>query len=416
MLSELNIRNVAVIKKARIPFNSGLNVITGETGAGKTILVSSIDAVLGERTSRDLIRAGEEKAQITALFEKIGSQAKRALAELGYEDDDDSLIITREITITGKSTCRINDTPVTVSALKELAPYLIHIHGQRDTLQLLEHNRHLQWIDLYAGLDGEQAEYRFFYDRMRSLENQLREYEMDEAEKAQRMDMLRFQVDEIESASLEDPEEEELLHTQRKLILGGEKVRDGLVRAYQALRGADSPGAIDFIDEAKEAVSDVSDLIGSFSVMEERIEGIGYDLAEYAAEIRETLEELELDPQELETIERRLDIIYRLKKKYGGSIPAILEHYENAALELARVEDSEHQIEKMTEELEYLKKECFIKAKILSEKRRESTTDFLRKVKQELIFLDMSKVELSVRQDTTDLTPVGVDDVEFLAF
>lgn len=415
MLVQLYIENVAVIRKASIRLGPGLNVFTGETGAGKTILISAIDAVLGERTSREIIRTGEDRAMISALFDDLPVDVLAKLRELGYSDDEGALLITREITAAGKTGCKIGGMPATTSILREVASRLIHIHGQRDSGQLLQGEQHIRLIDAFGELDGELEQYGKTYCRLQEIREELDSLGMDDAQKAQRIDMLTFQIGEIEAAGLEDEEEEENLLARRKVIRNSEKILEGLSAAYHALTGGEDGAGIEALfDDLTDGISSVSEYIERFVPMTSRIREIGYELGEFTREIRDYLDEFEFDPQELNGIEYRLDTISKLKRKYGASISEVKSFCENARQELESIGTSDRRMEQLTAELQSVTEEAQKQADKLSAKRKKVAKEFTLQVERELVFLDMSSVKLSVKHNIKPLSRNGRDDMELL--
>ena len=412
MLTRLYIQNVAVIRKAEIRLGAGLNVFTGETGAGKTILISAIDAVLGERTARDMIRTGEEKAMVSAFFEDISPRALETLRELGYDEDEGGVLITRELSASGKSTSKINGMPATASILKQISSLLIHIHGQRDAAQLLSPERHMEMIDSFGRLEPLLEEYRAAYQRLRELEGEIQRLTMDDKQKAQRMDMLTFQIGEIEAAGLDDPDEEEELLARKKLIGSSEKVLDALSAAYSALKGEEEREGIDVLfDQLTGGVSVAGEYLASLAPMVARLEEIGYELEEFAAELRDTLDGFEFDPQEQSDIEYRLDQLYRLKRKYGEDISAILEFCQNAREELEQITTGEERLARLNTRRQQLLQQAEKLAGELTARREKAATDFMARVEEELAFLDMGGVKLSARREEKPLAPDGADSI-----
>ena len=413
MLTRLYIKNVAVIKEAAIALAPGFNVLTGETGAGKTVLVSSINAVLGERTSRDIIRIGEEKAVVTALFEDVSDEARKVLESLGYEDEDGTVLISREITTAGKNICRIGGMPATTAILREVASCLLQIHGQRDTSQLLSADKHLALIDSLAETKRPMTEYIVAYNKLCELRREQEALDIDESEKARRMDMLRYQIEEIEAAELDDENEEDELAARRRMVQGSERIRQGLAQAYSALQGGNEhPGINSLATELTGGVGEAADFVETFAAMNGRIDEIIIELEEFTADIREALDEFDFDPQELDAIERRLDIIYKLKRKYGDSIADILEHYRAACEELENMSFSEKRIAAVEKEIANTQKDVMAQAKIISEKRLTAANDLTQKVEAELAFLDMQGVKLSVNHAEHAPRDNGIDEIE----
>jgi len=412
MLTRLYIQNVAVIRKAEIQLNPGLNVFTGETGAGKTILISAIDAVLGERAARDMIRTGEEKATVSAYFENISPRALETLRELGYDEDEGGVLITRELTTSGKSVCKINGMPATASILKQISSLLIHIHGQRDGTQLLSPERHIEMIDSYGRLEPLLAEYRVAYQRLRDLEAEIQRLAMDDQQKAQRIDLLTFQIKEIEAAELDDPNEEDELLARKKLISSSEKVLEALSAAYSALKGDEEREGIDVLfDQLTSGVGVAEEYLPALAPMAARLEEMGYELEEFAAELRDTLDNFEFDPQELSDIEYRLDQLYKLKRKYGPNIPAILEFCQKAREELEQITTGEERLARLNAQREEALKQAKKLAAELTARRQQAAAEFIQRVEEELAFLDMGGVRLFAQREEKPLSPDGADSI-----
>jgi len=412
MLTRLFIQNIAVIAEASITPGAGLNVLTGETGAGKTVLISSIEAVLGERTPRDIIRTDEEKATVSALFEDISPNAAKALGGMGFEDDDGAVLISREMTASGKNTFRINGMPATLSMLREIAPLLIHIHGQRDAMQLLESKLHLDMIDNFAGLETEA--YTEAYGKLKKLEAERDGLHMDESQKARRIDMLKFQIAEIEAADLEDENEKDELLARRRMIQGSERIREGLADAYAALRGDDnSDGITGLMRQLDSGISQAAQYVDNFGEIKNRVGEISFELEDFAADIRTALDEFEFDPREIDRVEIRLDTINKLERKYGGSITEILAHYRSASDELLRVNSNEKLLEAVTAQAQEMLIETQELAAALTKRRLAAAAELIRLVEDELCFLDMPGVKLSIEHKLCELGAAGGDDIEF---
>ncbi len=415
MLSELYIDNIAIIEAASIQFEKGFNIFTGETGAGKSILIDAINAVLGERTSRDLIRTGATKASVTALFTDISDSVRAKLISLGYEPDEDgSLLISREVTTDGRANCRIYAKPATVSMLRELGEQLIDIHGQHDSRSLLDTDKHTRFIDAFGNLHPLLEQYTTHYIQLREIERRLQSISTDESDKARRIDLLTYQIGEIEEAALEPGEEENLL-AERKRINNASRIIEALGIAYESLAGGDgAEGASRLIGEAGRALVDISPVCEEVADTGRRIDEISIELEEFAHDLRLMLDEFEYDPRNLDKIEHRLDLIYRLKKKYGSSTEEILRFLENAQQELAEIELSDGLIQKLTVQREHTLKAATDAAEQLSLRRDEVSAEFSRRVKDELWFLDMPNVEFTVQNDKVDLRASGIDSIQFL--
>lgn len=414
MLTQLFIENIAVIEKAAIQFGGGLNVFTGETGAGKSILIDSINAVLGARTSRDLVRTGAGRAVVSALFTEIGHAAAQALARLGFETEEGSVLLQREISAEGKSACRIDGRPATAAILREAGAALINIHGQHDNQALLQPERHIDFVDAYGGLEALRADYGQCFRDYLALQKQLQSLQMDEGDKARRIDLLRFQIEDIESAALTPDEEEELLARRRK-IQNAEKITESLAAAHAALDGdGESEGGVSALSVAADCMQIAAAYIEELAEPAGRVQEMVYELQECAADLADYLEESEYDPAELDRIESRLDVIFRLKKKYGGSTEKILAYLESAREELMGIETADEQVEKLTEQLHEVKRTLTGKANTLSEARRRAYTALLDGIAEELRFLDMPHVRMSARHEQVAFGASGADEIEFL--
>lgn len=415
MLSELFIDNVAIIEEASIRFEKGLNIFTGETGAGKSILIDAINAVLGERTSRDLIRSGASKASVTALFTGISESLRVKLSELGYEPEEDgSLLISREVTTDGRANCRIYSKPATVSMLRELGEHLINIHGQHDSRSLLDADKHTRFIDSFGGLTPLLNEYTDCYIALREIEKRLDSISTDEAEKARRIDLLTYQINEIEEAALE-PGEEETLISERKRINNATRILEALNAAYESLSGADgAEGAAGLVGEAGRLLTEIAPVCEEIADTAQRMEEISMELSEFLHDIGLILDEFEYDPHNLDKIEHRLDQIYRLKKKYGASVEDILEYLDNVRSELMEIELSDELLQSLTVKRTQMLEDARRAANVLSARRDEVSDEFAHRVKEELRFLDMPNVEFTIHNEKGALRENGIDNVQLL--
>lgn len=412
MLSQLSITNIAVIQKAEIGFENGFNVFTGETGAGKSILIGAIGAVLGARTSKELIRTGESKASVTALFTRLSDSVCEKLAQLGVESDGE-LLIERDITA-DSTVCRINGKLTTVSMLKNIASLLIHIHGQQDSQLLALPETHLGFVDMFGELQPMIEDYRISFDKMCEIKHALSKIETDDAAKARKIDLLQYQIDEIRAASLTDGEEEELT-ARKKLIKNAEHLTELLYGCKTQLDGSDEQqGAVSLIEQAAEQLSQAARYIDELADAAKTAESFGYELEDISQQIRQQLDMLEFDPNELNDIEERLDTISRLKKKYGGSIAEILEFCEDAEKQLDEITFSEQRIEKLKTELAEAREEAEQKANTLTDSRKEAAKRFIEEVKAQLRDLDMPAAQMDIQFDTRPLCENGADEAEFL--
>lgn len=413
MLSQLSIQNIAVIQSAQIIFENGLNVFTGETGAGKSILIGAIGAVLGSRTSKDLIRTGEKKASVTALFTKLSDSVCQKLSDLGIDAQDHELIIEREIT-TDSTVCRVNGKLSNVSMLKNIGTLLIHTHGQQDSQLLASEETHLQFVDSYGELQSLIEEYTQYYHAFCAIEKKLALIETDEAAKARRIDLLKYQIDEINACRLTDGEEEELV-SRRKVIRNAENLSELLFRCRQNLSGADdNQGIISLLSDTAEALSNAGNYLDDLSQVAQTVSGFQYELEDISQQLRDQLDSLEFDPRELDNIEERLDAISRLKKKYGENIAEILSFCEKCQQELDEIELSEHTIQKLQQELAKAKESANIFAKKLTRERYVAAADLIDSVKSELRDLDMPSVQMDIAMRKKGLSENGVDEAEFL--
>lgn len=415
MLSQLYIENIAVIQKATINFTAGLNVFTGETGAGKTILMSAINAVLGARTYREIIRSGETQATVSALFTQIPPQVASEIAKLGYPVQDGQLVISRDLDVdSSKGGCRIDGRPATTAVLRSIAGLLINIHGQRDSQELLSLEKHLQFIDSFGNLEEALVRYREAYQKMAGIGERLGAVQMDESYKLQRMDILQYQTQEIEAAALEEGEEETLT-AQRTIIRNAKKITEVLGSMYRLLQGdAQQEGLIAAIGMLQKELDTATSYIEALGEYSEQIGESVYNLEELGVTVRSALDEYNFHPKQLEEIENRLDTIYRLKKKYGGSIAEILAFYEKISLELQDLTLSDELLEQLKEEMAEAKAQAESLAGVLSGLRQKAAGNFAAQVMAELADLDMPSAVLSVAHTPKELGPTGSDTMELL--
>lgn len=415
MLSNLYIENIAVIEKTNIDFSKGMNVLTGETGAGKSIVIDAINAVLGKRSSRGLIRSGEDKAFVSARFDELSELAERKLRALGFDAEDGSLILSRELTASGKNNCRINSRPCAVSALKEIGEYLISIHGQNDNLELMNPSLHIVYIDALADNAKRLSSYRAVYKELKAVESQLSEKENDEAERLSRIDLLSFQISELEDADV-TVGEYDALDLERTALNNKEKITKELMKALMALDGdgEDTDGALRMLDDASSSLISVCRYLDSLEGISDRLSSALYELQEVSDEIRSAADDIDASPQRLEEIEERLDLLYRLKKKYGETEEEMLSYLDAARKELSYLNDYACNREQLEKKREKLSAECEKLAEELSSVRREAAKSFASSVESEMAFLDMPHVRLEVKQERTELNSRGFDRIEFL--
>ena len=413
MLKTLYIENIAVIEKSSIDFSGGLNVLTGETGAGKSIIIDAINAIMGQRTSKDIIRTGETSAFVSAQFESINKSAQKALEELGFVLEDDALIVQRTLSQSGKNVCKINGRPATVSMLRELSKYLINIHGQHESYELFSPETHLGYIDSYGGCDELIAGYRAKYSRYKIIQKKLNEANSDESERLREIDLLQFQSKELFDADVQAGEEERL-EAERTALMNVEKIASLLNKARLMLDGEDSDGGVESIDIAASAMQSAASYNPEYEELSNSLTDIYYNLRDCAEGITDAIDNLESDPERLEEIEERFDLLNRLTRKYNCSadeLPAIAEQMQTRLEELLNFDKNR---DDLIEACEKAKAEAFESAGKLSRKRRSAAKTFAEKVREEMRFLNMPNVELIPQFQTTELTNDGIDKVELL--
>lgn len=415
MLSQLYIENIAVIRQATIDFQKGFHVFTGETGAGKTILISAINAVLGGRTFKEIIRTGERRACVSALFTEIPASLAEKIGELGYPLEEGQLLVQREIDLTGKGQCRLDGRPATAAMLREVCSLLIDIHGQHDNQELLSAEKHLGFLDSFGAYRKELEDYAKAYAQRMACADRLEKLQMDESYKLQRMDILQFQLKEIGDAKLTDGEEEQLTE-QQKRIKNAERITESLGTIYTLLNGdgEELRGVLEALEEISTELDTAAKYLPDFTQYGDKLNDAYYMLEELGSTARDTLEEADFDPRQLDAIESRLDTIYRLKKKYGGSIAEILAYYDKISEEYNTLELSDEMVEKLRVELERAEKDLRQAAKALTARRMEAAGEFVKRVEKELAYLDMGGVRFSISRKEKAFGPNGTDEMEFL--
>ena len=412
MLSSLQIENVAVIQKAEVHFKPGLNVLTGETGAGKSILIDSINAILGNRTSKDLVRTGASKAVIRAAFEQVPDAVLNSLEKAGYERSD-ALMLSREITAEGKSTCRINGMPATASVLRELCGGLININGQHDSVGLLNPARHLGILDDYAQNDAEFQEYYVLYRELVRIKRELDAMITDEAEKQRKIDLLSYQVQEIEDAGL-TAGEEQTLESRRKILANASAIRDKIAQSYALLSGDDeSSGAVDLLGEASHAIDAAAQLDDALAAASSQLLDLYYNAKDVAADLIGRLDSYDTNDAELDEIEQRLDLIYKLKRKYGDTVEDVIEFGQNAREELERIQSSQERHDHLQAEKRRLYTLAREKAEALTQTRLHAFEALNKRISGTLDFLNMPGVRMTLRHTRGPLASHGQDSIEF---
>ena len=410
MLSLLHIENIAVIESADISFDRGFNVLTGETGAGKSIVIDAISAILGERAYRDMIRTGTERASVRAVFTEVPEL--KWFSENGVEYDPET-VISREIHLDGKNICRVNGVLVNVTILHKLGIQLINIHGQHDSAALFDEENHLAFLDSFAENEALRQDYGEKYEAVAKLRRQINALTMDESEKLRRMETLKYQIAEIEKAELETGEDE-ALEERRKVLQNAEKLSNGMETAVECLYGGDeSDGAAGLLAQAEYALARLSKFSDTFSELHDRVSDLMYQVQDAAEEVRDARDSLSYSADELEQIESRLDVIHKLRRKYGTTCEDILSYLDRAKAELDEIEFADDHLERLKKNLKKAEKAAWDAAKILRENRRETAKTMSERILSELSQLDMPRVQFSCEFKETELTTLGADFVAF---
>ena len=412
MLSSLQIENVAVIQKANVHFEKGLNVLTGETGAGKSILIDSINAILGNRTSKDLVRTGAAKAVIRAAFDDVPEAVLDSLEKAGYERSS-ALMLSREITAEGKSSCRINGMPATAAVLRELCGGLININGQHDSVGLLNPAHHEGILDAYAQNRAEYQDYYAVYRELVKVKRELDAQITDESEKQRRIDLLSYQVQEIDDAAL-TAGEEQTLESRRKVLANASTIRDKIAQCYALLSGDDeTPGAVDLLGEASNAVDAAAQLDGELSASAGQLLDLYYNAKDAAADLIGRLDAYDTTDAELDEIEQRIDLIYKLKRKYGDTVEDILAFGEKARQELSLIQSSQERVEHLQAEQHRLYVLAREKAETLTQTRLKAFEELNKRISGTLDFLNMPGVRMALHHARGPLASHGQDSIEF---
>lgn len=412
MLSSLQIENVAVIQKAEVHFEPGLNVLTGETGAGKSILIDSINAILGNRTSKDLVRTGASKAVIRAAFEQVPSAVLDKLEQSGYERSE-ALLLSREITAEGKSSCRINGMPATAAVLRDLCGGLININGQHDSVGLLNPAHHLGILDDYAQNRTVFQEYYTLYRKLVQVKRELDALITDKAEKQRKIDLLQYQVQEIEDAGL-TAGEEQTLENRRKVLSNASAIRDRLAQSYALLSGSDdAAGAVDLLGETSNAVDAAAQLDPALTAAAGQLLDLYYNAKDVAADLIGRLDAYDTNDAELDEVEQRLDLLYRLKRKYGSTVEDVIAFGQKAREELDSIQHSQQRYDALQAEKLRLYEKARGKAEVLTQTRLKAFEELNTRISGTLDFLNMPGVRMTLRHTRGPLASHGQDSVEF---
>lgn len=410
MLDLLHIENIAIIEQADISFRPGFNVLTGETGAGKSIVIDALSAVLGQRASRELIRTGADHAFVSAVFSGIPQGLG---ADLGVADAEEWLL-QREIYVDGKNVCRLNGRPMTVTQLRTLGSRLLNIHGQHDGQQLLDETQHILYLDQYGRYMPLQIAYQEKYSALQRIENQISALQMDEAEKTRRIDTLQFQIQDLERANLQSGEEEELLE-RRNLLRNSEKIISAVQGADYCLNGDDQrEGALSLLRQAQEQLSTVRGLGDSFAQLTERINAVYSELYDIAYTVQDKKDELDFAPGELDTVELRCDQLYRLKKKYGATVEDMMAYLEKCRQELDQIAFADDTLAQLQKHREKALKEALAAARELSQQRKAAAQSLEKQILTELQELNMGSIRFQVAFVEKKLDATGMDEVRFL--
>lgn len=415
MLTNLKISNIAIIKEAVVDFDNGLNVLTGETGAGKSIIIDSINAILGERTSRELIRTGSDNAEVSAFFENINDSVVNVLEDAGITcEEDNSLLISRKISLDGKNVCKVNGTSVTVSMLKKIGQALINVHGQLDNHNLLNEEIHYTYIDRFAENDNIRETYLSTYNVYYDLKKQYDSLIVDESEKARKIDLLTYQINEIVDADIRIGEIEEL-EKQKKVLQNAEQLYSLVSTAVEIFDGNDNfIGVNDMLNTASNSLIKASSYDETLSTISDSVSDISYNISDFTSELKEFIYNFDVDPNELDVIEERLNFLFKLTKKYGPTEEKILEFLSSAERELNNITFFDKKKEELENELNCKYKLLKEAAYKLSENRKINSELFIKEITEELSFLDMSSITFQVVQNQKDFDETGADQIYFL--
>ena len=415
MLEVLHIENIAVIEEADIQFRPGFNALTGETGAGKSIVIDAMGAVLGGRTSRELIRTGADRAFVSATFSGVSPELPALLENGVAPEEDGTLLLQREIGADGKNVCRANGRPITVAQLRRIGGELLNIHGQHDGAQMLDEEQHGVYLDRFGRTETALSAYQAEYRTLEDLRSKIRSLQMDEAEKARRVDSLRFQIDELERAEL-IPGEEEELNARRSLLRNGEKYLSALSGADYALSGGDDEGggAVTRLREAEEALSSIRTLNDDMGELYKRLENLRCEAYDLAETVRDRRAEFDFSPAELDAVESRADQLYRLKKKYGATVEECLAYLDKCRGELDAIETADDTLARLEQKLSKAEKSTLAAGAALTAARKTAAKALESRIQKELRELDMGKVRFSIDFGEKDPAPDGCDVIRFL--
>lgn len=414
MLSELQIENLAVIEYANLTLGENLNIFTGETGAGKSILIHGINAILGQRMSKEIVRTGAQTAIVTASFINLPDEVKEKLIEQGYNSDGDKLVIRREINESGKGSVKINDKVATNAFLREVTLNLVNIHGQHDSQILLAPEKHLAILDSFAGIDDQLSSYKNNFRSLQEIARKIQKLTMTEVEKLQTEEILQYQINEIESLKIK-PDEDIALERELAIMRNSTQVFDLLKRSYDNLNGIDdTPGAAELARSTADMVAELLEFMPYVNELHARLTSVGIELDDIRDELADYLDGVEVNPQRLDIVEARLSDLHKLQRKYGMTVNECLTHLEKCKTELDDLQSFDDVIEELKERKKQILAGVKEQAKGLSSFRHEAADNFVKLVSSELEYLDMPNVRIEVSFEEGNLTPAGMDNVEFL--
>lgn len=422
MLLQLNIQNIALIDEVSIVLENGLNILTGETGAGKSIIIDSINAVLGDRVSKEVIRTGSEKALVEAVFNVDAGHVEEILKEMGMEmEEDGTLILSRELTQSGRNTCRVNGKMVAASYLKALGERLVDLHGQHDNQSLLKADNHIELLDSFGGeaIKSIKQEYLSLLDKYKQTKNELKALSGDPGERERKIDLLRFQIDEIKNANLKDDEEEKL-NKQKTMLANSQKISASLSEVYNLLHSGETDGraALDLLNAALASLNTIGNFDESYDELQRQLQDFIYQIEDLADDVRKHFESVEYNPALLEETEERLDLIFRLKRKYGASIPEIHQYCMSAEKQLEELEKSEELTYALSNRLAEIEKQLYESSCRLNAERKKAASVLEERVALQLNDLEMKKskfkVDIQFDEDARKYTVNGLDKVEFM--
>lgn len=413
MLSNIYIENIAVIEKASIDFDTAFNILTGETGAGKSIIIDSINAIMGQRISRDLIRSGASSAFVSATFSDVSEKVAEVFSEYGYEAEDGEFILQRQLTSSGKNVCKINGRPAPLSVLKKVSTHLINIYGQHEGYDFMTAESHISYIDAMGNYDNLLNEYRERFEKYSALKRKLNSTNDNIQDRERKIDLLRYQINEIEEAQLQEDELEEL-NSRRLLLMNSEKIKTGISFAHSVLSGEDSEGVLSSLDNVCDTLSEIEELYPDIAELSQRVQSAYLELKDCNYEIRDYIDEVDTDPNEVDEVEERIDLIHSLQRKYGSTITEILEFCENAQEELDELIQYDINKEHLEKDYREAKSKLSETAEKLTKVRTECAKTFSENVMNEMRYLDMPNVVMVPSIQRCEFNENGCDSLELL--